>query len=85
MNRFKIFDSFCDLVLLFTNFEKICFHLACYLGYGRNQRNLCGSFYPKPMVTPVHRFQSIEGGLRNGRSGYHARLPLHCSTSVHYK
>lgn len=53
-------------------------------GYGRNQRNLCGSFYPKPMVTPVHRFQSIEGGLRNGRSGYHARLPLHCSTSVHY-
>lgn len=53
-------------------------------GYGRNQRNLCNSFYPKPMVTPVHRFQSIEGGLRNGRSGYHARIPLHCSTSVHY-
>ncbi|XP_056638257.1 uncharacterized protein LOC130446197 isoform X1 [Diorhabda sublineata] len=53
-------------------------------GYGRNQRNLCNSFYPKPMVTPVHRFQSIESGLRNSRSGYHARIPLHCSTSVHY-
>uniref|UniRef100_A0A6P7H3Z7 Uncharacterized protein LOC114345823 n=1 Tax=Diabrotica virgifera virgifera TaxID=50390 RepID=A0A6P7H3Z7_DIAVI len=54
------------------------------LGYSRNQRHLCDSLYPKPMVTPVHRFQSIESGLRNGRSGYHARLPLHGSTSVHY-
>ncbi|XP_023012113.2 uncharacterized protein isoform X1 [Leptinotarsa decemlineata] len=59
-------------------------------GYGRNQRNLCGSFYPKPMVTPVHRFQSIESvannGLRNNRSpGYHERLPAQSpSSSVHY-
>ncbi|CAG9857142.1 unnamed protein product [Phyllotreta striolata] len=59
-----------------------------FSGYGRSQRSLCGSFYPKPMVTPVHRFQSIEGGLRaNGRSGYNGRLPQLSpipSTSVHY-
>ncbi|CAH1956524.1 unnamed protein product [Acanthoscelides obtectus] len=41
------------------------------------------------MVTPVHRFQSIESvvnnGLRCSRStGYHARPPVHCSPSVHY-
>ncbi|KAG5890766.1 hypothetical protein JTB14_016503 [Gonioctena quinquepunctata] len=58
-------------------------------GYGRNQRNLCGSFYPKPMVTPVHRFQSIESvannGLRLNRSpGYHTRVPVQCSPTVHY-
>nr|CAH7728420.1 unnamed protein product [Callosobruchus chinensis] len=58
-------------------------------GYGRNQGNLCGAFFPDPMVTPVHRFQSIESvvnnGLRCNRStGYHARPPVHCSPSVHY-
>ncbi|KAJ8959072.1 hypothetical protein NQ318_022328 [Aromia moschata] len=56
-------------------------------GYGRNQRNLCGTYYPKPMVTPVHRFQSLEGvthsGYRYARApGYHARHPP--PPSVHY-
>jgi hypothetical protein len=59
-------------------------------GYGRNQRFLCGGFHPKPMVTPVHRFQSIESvannGVRYARSpGYHSRAPIHCQPSVHYK
>ncbi|KAH0811684.1 hypothetical protein GEV33_011108 [Tenebrio molitor] len=58
-------------------------------GYGRNQRFLCGGFHPKPMVTPVHRFQSIESvannGVRYARSpGYHSRAPIHCQPSVHY-
>jgi len=56
-------------------------------GYGRNQRFLCGGLHPKPMVTPVHRFQSIESvannGLRHARSpGYHSRP--HWQSSVHY-
>ncbi|XP_044252955.1 uncharacterized protein LOC123003945 [Tribolium madens] len=60
-----------------------------FSGYGRSQRFMCGGFYPKPMVTPVHRFQSIESvansGLRYARSsGYHSRAPLHCQPSVHY-
>lgn len=51
-------------------------------GPRRNQRLLCGGVHPKLMVTPVHRFQSIEsvatGGLRHPRApSYHTRFPLH--------
>ncbi|XP_018561223.1 uncharacterized protein LOC108903494 isoform X2 [Anoplophora glabripennis] len=58
-------------------------------GYGRNQRILCGSLYPEPMVTPVHRFQSIESAtnnrLRYARSpGYHPRIHSQVPPTVHY-
>ncbi|KAJ8983973.1 hypothetical protein NQ317_008677 [Molorchus minor] len=57
------------------------------LGTAVIQRILCGSLYPKPMVTPVHRFQSLEGvthsAYRTTRSpGYHARHAQR--PSVHY-
>ncbi|KAJ8923038.1 hypothetical protein NQ315_001586 [Exocentrus adspersus] len=59
-------------------------------GYGRNQRILCGSLYPEPMVTPVHRFQSIESVANNGlrytsrTPGYHARVHSQVPPSVHF-
>ncbi|CAH0563558.1 unnamed protein product [Brassicogethes aeneus] len=61
-----------------------------FVGYGHNRRILCsgGGFYPDPMVTPVHRFQSIESvannGLRSSRQPYSPRLSYHPVQTYNY-